>query len=285
MLSILVQTAVDASSIALSYILVALGLTLMFGILRAFNFSHGEIYMLGGFAAYCFFGQLHINYFLTVILAALVGGLMGLIIEISIFRPFRSDPFNAFICSLGVIWILQTLIAVFFGVQDKAVPTVFPGVIRLRGITVSLERFVVVLISLALVICMYLFIKKTKTGKALRAVAQDREAASIQGININFICAVAFCLGSALASVAGALMSPILLVSPYIGSIVIVKAFIVIILGGMGSLPGAVLGGLILGFAESFAALKFGSEVVLIMGFGIVILILLVKPSGLLGHD
>lgn len=284
-LSILLQATVDALMMGLFYILVALGLTIVFGILRAFNFAHGEVYMLGGFAAYYLFGQFHLNFFLTIALGAIGGGAIGLILDRLIFRPFRSEPFNAFIASLGVVWILQTIAAVCFGVVDKPVPSPFPGIIRVAGVTISFLRFATTLIGAALVVALYLFIQWTKTGKAMRALAQDREAASIQGINVDFICAIAFCIGSALAVIAGVLMAPVFVVNPYIGSLTIVKAFMVIILGGMGSIPGAVLGGLIFGFVESFAFLRFGSGVVLIMGFIIIIVVLLIKPTGILGHD
>lgn len=216
-LSIFLQAAADGLMISMFYILVALGLTLMFGILRVFNFAHGEVYMLGGFVTYYFFGQFHVNYFLTLLISLLVGGIVGMVLEKVIFRPFRDRPFNGFIASLGVIWILQTFAATSFGVLDKKVPTVFPGVIRSLGVSLSAERLGATAIGVVAVIGIYLMIQRTKTGKALRAVAQDREAASLQGISVNRMTAFAFGLGSALAAGTGAIMSPIFMINPYVG--------------------------------------------------------------------
>jgi branched-chain amino acid transport system permease protein len=281
---IFLQTALDGLMISLFYILIALGLTLMFGILRMFNFAHGEVYMMGGFLTYYFYGQFHIHYFLTVLSSLIMGGLLGIVFERLIFRPFRTRPFNGFIGSLGLIWILQTIAITQFGVLDKDVPTVFPGVIKVMGISISLERLGALVIGIVLVIAMYLMIQRTKTGKALRAVAQDMEAASLQGIPVNRMTTIAFALGSALSAGAGSIMSPIFLINPYSGAMPVTKAFIVIILGGMGSLPGTLLGGLLLGFIESFSTVKLSIGVVSALGFGVVILLLLVRPKGLLGR-
>lgn len=284
-LSFFLQTAVDGLMISLFYILIALGLTLMFGILRVFNFAHGEVYMMGGFTTYYLFGQFHLNYFLALLASLIIGGLLGFIFERLIFRPFRDRPFNGFISSLGVIWILQTIAITRFGVLDKKVPTVFPGVMKAMGISISSERLGAMIIGILMVITMYLMINRTKTGKALRAVAQDMEAASLQGIPVNRMTSVAFALGSALAAGAGAIMSPIFLINPYSGAMPVTKAFVVIILGGMGSLPGTILGGLVLGLLEAFTAVKLSIGAVSALGFGVVIILLLVKPTGLLGRE
>lgn len=284
-LSNFLQASVDGLMLSMFYISVALGLTLMFGILRVFNFAHGEVYMIGGFITFYLFGQFHLNYFLTVIVSMLVGGILGIILEKLIFRPFRDRPFNGFIASLGVIWILQTSVAVSSGVLDKDVPTVFPGVIRALGVSLSAERLGAFIMAAIAVIAIYLFIQRTKTGKALRAVSQDMEAASLQGIDVNRMTAFAFALGSALATGAGAIMSPIFLINPFIGATPVAKSFMVIILGGMGSIPGTVLGGLILGLLESFASIYLNIGAVEVMSFAIIIIILLVRPQGLFGRD
>jgi len=280
----LLQTILDGLMISLFYVLIALGLTLMFGILRVFNFAHGEVYMMGGFVTYYLFSQFHINYFLTIIACLIVGAFLGFLFERFIFRPFRDRPFNGFIASLGVMWILQTIAITQFGVLDKKVPTVFPGIIKAMGISISAERLGAMIIGIVMVIGMYLVINHTKPGKALRAVAQDMEAASLQGIPVNRMTTLAFALGSALAAGAGAIMSPIFLINPYSGGMPITKAFIVIILGGMGSLPGTILGGLVLGLLEAFTAVKLSIGMVSALGFGVVIILLLVKPKGLLGR-
>ena len=283
-LSVLVQALVDGFVISLFYILVAVGLTLMFGILRVFNFAHGEVYMLGGFVTYYLFGQFHMNYFLTLIISMGVGGIVGLVLEKIIFRPFRDRPFNGFIASLGVVWILQCGVGRLFGVVDKDVPTVFPGVVRALGVSLSAEKLGACVMGVIAIIAIHLF-QRTKTGKALRAVAQDREAASLQGINVNRMTALTFALGSALATGTGTVISPLFVVNPFVGHIPIVKAFVVIILGGMGSIPGTILGGFILGFIESFSAVYCSIGFVSAMSFLVVIIILLVRPRGLLGRE
>jgi len=283
-LSVLVQALVDGFVISLFYILVAVGLTLMFGILRVFNFAHGEVYMLGGFVTYYLFGQFHMNHILTLIISMGVGGIVGLVLEKIIFRPFRDRPFNGFIASLGVVWILQCGVGRLFGVVDKDVPTVFPGVVRALGVSLSAEKLGACVMGVIAIIAIHLF-QRTKTGKALRAVAQDREAASLQGINVNRMTALTFALGSALATGTGTVISPLFVVNPFVGHIPIVKAFVVIILGGMGSIPGTILGGFILGFIESFSAVYCSIGFVSAMSFLVVIIILLVRPRGLLGRE
>lgn len=284
-LAIIFQTALDGLMIGLFYVMIALGLTLMFGILGVFNFAHGEVYMMGGFVTFYLFGQLHLNYFLTLIASLIVGGLLGFLFERLIFRAFRTRPFNGFIASLGLIWILQTIAITQFGVLDKHVPTVFPGVIKSMGIFISSEHLGALVIGVIMITLLYLMIAHTKTGKALRAVAQDMEAASLQGIPVNRITSLAFVLGSSLAAGAGTIMSPIFLVNPYSGAMPTVKAFMVIILGGMGSLLGTVLGGLILGLLESFASVKLSVGAASSLEFGVVILLLLVRPKGLFGRE
>ncbi len=280
----MLQASIDGLMIGVFYALVALGLTLIFGVLRIFNFAHGEFYMLGGFAAYYFLRQLGLNFFLTLMIGVVAVGILGIVIERLVFRPFRTEPMNGFIASLGLIWILQTMATMVFGVLDKNVPSVFQGVIRILGTSLSVESLSVAAIGIAMIVGVYLFLHRTKSGKALRAVAQDREAASLQGISVDRISAMAFGLGAGIAAGAGVLMGPIFFISPYVGGPVVVKTFIIIILGGMGSIPGAVLGGLLLGFIESFAALKLSAGGISALTFAMVMIILLIRPGGLLGR-
>jgi branched-chain amino acid transport system permease protein len=266
------------------YVLIALGLTLIFSIMNVLNFAHGEMYMLGGFAVYYFSTQLGINYFIALIVAMLGVGLFGVIIEKVIFRPFRGQFLPGLIVSLGLAFVLQVSALLVFGATDKSVPTVFPGILKFWGISFPVERMVVMLICTALVFGLY-FLLQSKAGRAMRAVSQDKDAAALCGINIDNISSLGFGLGCVLAAAAGALMVPVFYVNPYTGTFQIMKAFIVIILGGLGSLPGAVLGGLILGLVESVASSLISIPAASMVAFVTIMLVLLIKPSGLLGHE
>jgi len=282
-IELLIQALLNGFGLAVVYILVALGLTLIFSILEVINFAHGEFYMLGGFAAYYLSAVGGLNYVATLVLAMLLVGLAGVVAERLIFRHLRGKTLNAFIVSLGLLWVLQATAQLSFGVLDKSVPSAVSGIVRLGGVIVSRERMFVILTAVALIVGLYLFLKFTRTGQAMRAVAQDAEAAALQGVNIELTSALGFGIGCALAGAAGALLAPIFAVSPTMGALPVVKAFIIIIVGGMGSLPGAVLGGLLLGAVEGVGTLFMSSAAVNILGFLMVIAILLLRPRGLLG--
>jgi len=190
---------------------------------------------------------------------------------------------NAFIVSLGLLWVMQAGAQIAFGIQDKAVPSAFSGVLRLGGVFISFERLAVTLCAVVLIVALYAFLEWTKTGRAMRATAQDADGAALQGVNIELVSMLGFALGCALAGASGALLAPIFSVGPWMGALPVVKAFIIIIVGGMGSLPGAVLGGLMLGVVEGVGTLFFSSAAVNMLGFLMVIAVLLLRPRGLLG--
>ena len=279
----LIQATLNGFGLAVVYILVALGLTLIFSILDVINFAHGEFYMLGGFVTYYGFVVFGINYFVTLGLAVVAVGAAGVLAERLVFRHLRGKTLNAFIVSLGLLWVLQASAQLGFGVLDKSVPSAVSGIVRVFGFIISRERLVVILVASALMVALYAFLKLTPTGQAMRAAAQDADAAALQGIDIELISALGFGIGCALAGAAGALLAPIFAVSPTMGALPVVKAFIIIIVGGMGSLPGAVLGGLLLGAVEGVGTLFMSSAAVNMLGFLVVIAILLVRPRGLLG--
>jgi branched-chain amino acid transport system permease protein len=265
------------------YVLVALGLTLIFSILEIINFAHGEFYMLGGYVTYYVYALFGLHYFATLVLAILTVGVAGVVAERLIFHDLRGKALNAFIVSLGLLWVMQAGAQLAFGVLDKPVPSAFSGVVRLFGLVMSVERVVVTVSAIVLIVALYLFLRFSRPGRAMRAVAQDPDAAALQGVNIDMVSALGFGVGCALAGGAGGLLAPLFAVSPAMGALPVVKAFIIIIVGGMGSLPGAVLGGLLLGGVEGLGALFMGSAAVNILGFVMVIVVLLVRPRGLVG--
>lgn len=283
--TIFLQLVLSALMIGATYGLIALGLTVVFSIMRVVNFAHGELYMLGGFIAYYFFAEWGINYFLTLLIAAVFLGLMGILLEKFIFRPFRENILGGFIISLGVSLTLQNIAMNSFGIVDKPIPSPFPGIINILSAPFPKERLVIIFISIGLLVGLQIFMQRVKIGQAMRAVAQNSEASILCGININTISIITLALGSSLAGVSGALLGPVFIINPFIGSSIILKAFIIIIVGGMGSIQGSILAGFILGFLESFGGFLFGSVIVSIIFFGLLIIILLIKPSGLLGRE
>lgn len=267
------------------YVLVALGLTLVFSIMGIINFAHGEIYMLGAFVTYILTVSYRVNFFLSMVIAMGVMILLGLLIERIIFRPLRGHQLNILVISLGLAILLQNLALIAWGPDDVSIPSPYPEAIEVLGINLSMERLAAVVIAAILITGLHLFLQFSRSGRAMRAVSQDPEAASLQGVPIERIESLSFGLGCALAAAAGGLIGPIFVISPFIGTVPVMKAFVVIILGGLGSIPGAVLGGIILGVTESFSATFVGAIFQDMIGFFIILLVLILKPSGLLGYE
>jgi branched-chain amino acid transport system permease protein len=281
---IFLQTCINGLILGSLYLLVALGLTLIFSIMGIINFAHGEFFMLGGFATFFLREYYGVNFFFSLLISMVIVAAFGVLIERMIFRPLRAEPLNLLVISLGLSIVLQNLALIFWGPEEQSYLIGFQGVINVFGMVFSKERLVAFTISAILVAGLYLFIGRTKTGKALQAVAQDFEAAALQGININQINALTFGIGCALAAAAGSAMGPIFLVSPFMGMMPVVKAFIIIMLGGLGSVIGAVAGALILGIAESFGATYLGATFQNMVGFIILMSLLIFKPLGLFGY-
>lgn len=284
MLQLLIQVGVNGLIAGLVYILMALGFTLIFGIMRIVNFAHGEFYMVGALAVLVLFSYLGLNYYTAVVMAAIIVGLFGAVIERVLLRQFVGRELNGMIMTLAIAITIQAAATIVFGPQEVSVPRPVTGVTEIAGILVPNDRMLVGLIAVAVLILFYLFLRFAPVGLAMRAVAQDWEAAALQGIRPQRIYLIAFAIGSTLAGLAGALMAPIYTISPYIGEVPMLKAFIVVILGGLGSLPGAVVGGLLIGLVEAGFSTLINSTVATMISFGLVVVILLFKPAGLLGH-
>lgn len=282
---LLVQSTVIGLSIGSIYILMALGLTLMFGMMHIINFAHGAVYMLGAFVIYYVFFQWGAPYFLAFFLAMILLGALGFGVERFIYRPIKGGIEPTLVALLALTTFVQAAGYPVFGQLDKDVPSVFVGTRNILGVVISVERLVIIPIAAVLVVALYLFINKTRMGTAMRAIEQDKEAAALQGVNVNFINAVAFAVGFALAAASGALIAPIFKLDPMMGEQPLLKAFIIIILGGLGSIPGAILGGLILGLIDSIVATAVGVEPAFLLSFLFIIVLLLVKPSGLFGYE
>ncbi|MFI5399785.1 MAG: branched-chain amino acid ABC transporter permease [SAR324 cluster bacterium] len=285
MLELAIQIVINGLTSSLVYILMALGFTLIFGIMRVVNFAHGELYMGAAFLVYVLSASLGWNYYLAVLLAAVAVGLFGAALERVLFRPFIGRELNGMIMALAVSITLQATAFILFGPDEHAVERPVSGVFELGMVKVPRDRIAVGLIALLILGAFYLFMRYSKVGLAMRAVVQDEEIAKLHGARPNVIHPLAFGLGAVLAGFAGALMAPIYTIYPYMGAQPMLKAFIVVILGGLGSVPGAVLGGVVLGLAESVFATLINTTVATMAAFGIVVMILLVKPTGLLGRS
>ena len=267
------------------YSLVALGLTLIYGILGIPNFAHGALYMLGAYITFLVVSSAGVNFWLAMIVAMVGLALVGMLVERLVFRPLMEAPhLNSFIAAIGLIFIIENGALILWGPDFKRFPPVYEQLYHIFGITITLQRIIIVLTAVGLIILMELFIKKTTIGATIEATAQDRVGTQLVGINVNRVDLITFALGTALAAAAGALIGPILLVYPSMGGAVILKAFVIIILGGMGSIPGAIVGGFILGLLESIGGGYVTTEYHEVLAFGVLVAVLAIKPTGLFGR-
>lgn len=278
------QALTNGLIIGLLYLLMAIGFTLVFGVMRVVNFAHGEFYMLGAFGAYICVTRLHLPFLTAVSVTFLAALVFGWLLEVIVLKAFRDDELSGMITTIGLAMILQNGALLLFGPDPQSMPPVAEGVLSLGPIVMPKSRLYVVAFSVVVLIALYLFLMHSRIGRALRAVVQDSEIASAQGINARFIYPLGFAIGIGLAAVAGALMAPVFSVSPSIGATPLMKAFIVVILGGLGSIPGAALASLLLGVTESVANTFLSSSASDMMLFALVILMLIVRPAGLLGR-
>jgi len=278
------QIIVNGLLASLIYVLMALGFTLIFGIMRIVNFAHGEFYMVGAMVVLFLFGALGWPFFAAVLAGGLVSGFLGVVVERALFRPLVGDELAGMIMSLAVGVILQSVALLLFGPAEHSVPRPFTGTWSLMDASVPWDRSIVALCALAILAAFYVFLKYARLGLAMQAVAQDPDTATLMGIEPGVVYGSAFGLACLLAGLAGALMAPIYTAGPYMGELPMLKAFVVVILGGLGSLPGAVLGGLLIGLSESIVTTMINSTVALIVSFAIVLLVVVARPSGLMGR-
>ena len=279
----LLQHGVNALILGGTYALLGIGLTLIFGIMRVVNFTHGELYAFGAYTVYLVAASLGLNFFLGLVVAVLAGVLLGALIELALLRPIRSADIDIVMLVMIGGWIvMQNTELLVWGGVAKSIATPFPDAPLVIGpVSISWLRVFVLVVALLLIIGSYLLIQRTKLGKAMRATFQDRETAALMGVQINSIYTATFALGSGLAAAAGALLGPVFVVYPSMGDLASLKAFAIVILGGLGSIPGATIGGFILAFMEELGAGYVSSGYRDAMGFLLIIVILLVKPTGL----
>lgn len=285
MIEMLAQVALNGIVLGVTYTIIALGLTLIYSMMRIVNFAHGQLFMLGAYAFYVIFTELGIAFLPALVFSGLIVAGVGFLLEKGLFRRLRGKELSALLLSLGVGLFLEAGILLLFGEKDKGVISPFSGAFHLAGIFLGKERVAVLLISLLIVCGLFLFLKFTRTGRAIRAFSQDTDGALLQGINIDRISALGFALGSGLAALAGALLAPVYWVNPFIGGPAVVNAFIVMVIGGLGSIPGTVLGGLILGAIESFGKQYLPGSWNEAIAYSLVVIVLIIRPKGLMGYE
>ena len=265
------------------YVLIALGLTLIYGILHIVNFAHGEIYMLGAMGVFYGYVVLKLPFAVTLVAILALSLVFGLAVERGFFRSLRGQWLQLVVASVGISLIIQSLGWIAFGIQEKNVPSFFTGVVSFAGVRLPTERLVAAAVGVVLVALLYLLVYRTKVGLAMRAIEEDEETARMLGIDADRVAALACAVGFALAALAGAFVAPIYSLNPGMGLEAILMSFLIIIVGGLGSISGTVLAGLLVGVLQSVGGVLLGAEAAYGLVFVVMIVVLVVRPRGLLG--
>jgi branched-chain amino acid transport system permease protein len=287
MLTVALQQGINGLVLGSLYVLVALGLTLIYGVLVQINFAHADIVTLGAFSAYFFTHVLGGAYLPSIVVALLVGAALGFLINAAVFAPLRErgNELLPLIATIGVSVMLQNVMLAWFGPIPYAFDSPYSEqVIRFGGMFFTAQSVLIIVVSTAAIGLLYAFMKFTFLGKALRAVAQDRETAGLMGINPNRLIMLTFVIASALAGMGGAMLGPVLVLTPFAGASVIVKAFAIVIIGGFGNVEGTIIAGLIVGLIESYTTQLLGPGLIDIVVFALLLLMLALRPTGLIAE-
>ena len=281
-MELFLQQVLNGLTLGGVYSLVALGLTLVYGILHVPNFAHGAFYMAGAFVAFYLISSQGLNYWVAMAGAAAAVALIAVLSERLVFHPLRNAPYlHHMIASIGILLFLESGAQALWGADFHRMQTPYTHIVELAGLTLPAQRILIIVAAFVLVGLLQLFLKKTITGATIVAMAQNRDGAALVGIDANRVAMLTFAISGALAGMAAVLYAPINLVYTSMGSLVITKAFVIIVLGGMGSVPGAIVGGLIIGFAEAFGAFYISTDYKDIIAFVLLVVILSFKPEGL----
>lgn len=280
---------INGLSLGSIYAIIALGYTMVYGIAKMLNFAHGDFIMVGCYIIFSVSAALSGNPIIGILIAIALCTLLGITTEFVAYRPLRgaASPLAVLITAIGVSYLLENVALLIFGADIKSFTsvvkwegiTLFDGQLKIQGVTI-----VTIVVSIVILIVLQLFINKTKQGQAMLAASEDKGAAALMGINVNRTIMLTFAIGSALAAIAGALLcSAYPSLSPYTGAMPGIKAFVAAVLGGIGSIPGAMIGGLVLGIVEILSKTYISSQLSDAIVFGILVIVLLVKPTGILG--
>ena len=280
-----VQIIINGLSMGGLYVLIALGLTLILSIMGILQLAHGEVYMLGAYAVYYIAVKIGINVYGAILISMFLMAGFGILMEKFLFRRCEDKVLSPIIISTGLTLILQSGAVIAFGLYERSIPRLSQGSFELMGIFVPRDRIVAMIISTCMAYLLYLFLKKSKLGLGMVASAQNPKGAQLKGIDPNKMSLLAMAIGSGFAAVGGAMAGSILMLTPFMGTLPLVKGLAIIVLGGMGSLSGAVFGGILIGLIDGIVPVVFGPLTASLAPLVIVIIVLLIKPQGLFGHE
>ena len=284
-IQLLIQTIANAIAASSMYALIAVGLTLAFGVMQMANLAHAHVFMIGAYTVYALYALGGWPFWGAVAAALVVGAIVGLAIERTIFRPLRGDVVAGFIATAGLMFVIEVFCGEVWGWgYMRTIPSPYMRPFKIMGASVAFQRVLVIPFAVVCIGGLMIFMHRFRLGRALRAVAQDPETASLQGININMMTALALAIASALAGIAGGLMSTIYAVTPALGGHLILPALIVVIVGGMGSIGGVVLASIIMGFVMTFVTTLVDGVAALMVSVAVMALLLPIRPQGLMGH-
>ena len=278
------QSLMNGLMLAGLYSLISAGVTLIFGVLHIINFAQGAFLMLGAYMLYYVITLFGFDFYTSFVLAVLIVGGLAILTERYLYHRFwlHGAVLSCLVVSVGLTQVMQNGALLVFGIYEKNVDSVFSGTINFFGLRYSLERFMLIVFAYLIIAGLMVFLNTSKRGQAMRAVAQDYDAARLLGINPKRIAMLGMFIGVGLAAVAGAIIAPVYAVSAYMGEFMMIKAFLVIVIGGLGSVPGALIGALLIGMFESFGLTYFG-HITNVYLFVFVIVVMLVRPTGLFG--
>ncbi len=282
---------INGISLGSVYAIIALGYTMVYGIAKMLNFAHGDVIMVGSFAVFTIVSTLSLPPILGILVAVVVCTILGMTIERVAYKPLRNaaSPLAVLITAIGVSYLLQNVALLIFGANTKSftsVVTISPLKLADGQLMISGETIVTIIAGIVIMICLTLFVNKSKAGQAMLAVSEDKGAAQLMGINVNGTIALTFAIGSALAAIAGVLLcSAYPSLTPYTGAMPGIKAFVAAVFGGIGSIPGAMIGGILLGIIEILGKAYISSQMADAIVFAVLIIVLLVKPTGILGKN
>jgi len=286
------QFVVNGLAMSAFYCLFAVGMSLVFGVMKIVNMAHGELYMLGAYLVWLglsiaekFAVPMIPAFFVVLVVAIIIVGGVGVAIERAVFRRLHGNVIAGYMASLGLVYILQCSTGHLFGFKDKSAPNLFATNFKIAGASLSAHRVVTVIIAGILMSLLWIFLNKANLGRGVRASSQDSEAASLQGIGSHRMATLVMCAGAVLAAAAGGLVGTTFLISPYMGTTVLWKAFIITIVGGMGSIGGAIVAAFVFGFLDNFVSTVTDPRMVILVDVVIMLVILAFRPQGLLGRE
>lgn len=285
--TVIIQQSINGIVLGCLYVLVALGLTLIYGVMNQINFAHADFVTLGAFASYFFTKWSGGDYLLSIAVALAVGAALGVLINAAVFAPLRErgDELRPLIATIGVSVLMENGQLAAFGPIPYQFDTPYAQrTLRAGSLFFTEQSLLIVAAAAAIIAALYWFMRHTYTGKALRAVSQDRETAGLMGINPNRVIMLTIVIASALAGMAGAMLGPVLVLTPFAGATVIVKAFAIVIIGGFGNMEGTILAGLLVGLIEAYTTQFLGSGLIDLVVFALLLVMLAVRPTGLIAE-